>query len=63
MPETILEGPTGDTSGYVFRSRRYRDPAEVARVRSRKSRGRMTWGWIVEQDEEDTQGFLSRVRW
>jgi hypothetical protein len=35
----------------------------VARVRSRKPRGRMTWGWIVEQDEEDTQRFLLRVRW
>ena len=62
MLGTILEGAQqGETGGYLRARRRYDDATAEESTGSESSSG---WndliGWIEEQGEEDTQGFLIR---
>jgi hypothetical protein len=59
MLETILEGAqTGDTGGYGMRRTRYGDPDEGSSGSESSSGWNDVIGWIEEQGEEDTQGFV-----
>ena len=62
MLGTILEGAqSGDTGGYSVRGRGRYDDATEGSTGSESSSG---WndlvGWIEEQGDEDTQGFMYR---
>lgn len=64
MLESILESAqAGETGGYGLRSgRRYEDPTEGGSGSESSSGWNDLVGWIEEQGEDDTQGFLIRVR-
>ena len=65
MLESVLESAQGgETGGFGFRRwSRYEDPTAQESTGTESSSG---WndliGWIEEQGEEDTQGFLIRAR-
>lgn len=63
MLATILEGAmAGETGGYGIRGKfRYEDQQEGSSSESSSGWNDLV-GWIEEQGEEDTQGFMIRVR-
>ena len=62
MFETVLDGAVaGETGGYRRRSvRRYGDAEEGGSEQESTSGWNDLIGWIEEQGEEDTQGFIIR---
>ena len=63
MLGTILEGAqAGETGGYALRVKRYGTPDEDSASESQLEGWNDLIGWIEEQSEEDTQGFLVKVR-
>ncbi len=59
MMGTILEAAQGgETGGYKYRWSRYEDATEEASGSESSSGWNDLIGWIEEQGEEDTQGFL-----
>jgi hypothetical protein len=61
MLDTILEGvQTGDTGGYAVKKARYEDPTADNSGSEPSSGWNDLIGWIEEQGEDDTQGFLRR---
>ncbi len=60
MLGTILEGAQqGDTGGYAIRNgRRYEDPTEGSSSSESSSGWNDLIGWIEDNGEEDTQGFI-----
>ncbi len=63
MLGTILEGAQqGDTGGYAIRLKGYEATAEDSSGSESSSGWNDLIGWIEEQSEEDTQGFLYRIR-
>ncbi len=63
MLATILEGAqAGETGGYRKRFHRYGEPEEGSTESESSSGWNDLIGWIEEQGEEDTQGFLAKIR-
>lgn len=63
MLATILEGAqAGDTSGYGIKRGRYGTPDEGSSSESQVEGWNDLIGWIEEQGEDDTQGFVYRSR-
>jgi hypothetical protein len=61
MLGTILEGAQqGETGGYRRMAHRYDDAAESGTEQESSSGWNDLIGWIEEQGEEDTQGFVMR---
>ena len=61
MLGTILEGAQqGETGGYRIRHNRYDDQTEDSSGSESSSGWNDLVGWIEEQGEEDTQGFVVR---
>jgi hypothetical protein len=59
MLETILESARGgDTGGYIKIRRRYGDPEGESTEQEASSGWNDLIGWIEEQGDEDTQGFI-----
>jgi len=60
MLEVVLEDAVaGETGGYR-RMRRYEDPSEGSAEQESSSGWNDLVGWIEEQGDEDTQGFMIR---
>ena len=63
MLGTILEGAQqGETGGYGFKKGRYEDPTGGEAGTESSSGWNDLIGWIEEQGEDDTQGFIIRRR-
>ncbi len=59
MLGTILEGAqAGETGGFRYRWGRYEDPTQESSSTESSSGWNDLIGWIEEQGEDDTQGFL-----
>ncbi len=60
MLEVVLEGAVaGETGGYR-KMRRYEDASEGSAEQESSSGWNDLVGWIEEQGDEDTQGFMIR---
>jgi hypothetical protein len=57
MGTTLESAQGGETGGYALRVKRYGTPDEGSSSESSSNWNDLV-GWIEEQGEEDTQGFL-----
>ena len=61
MLESVLESAQGgETGGYLRARRRYDDATEESTGSESSSGWNDLVGWIEEQGDEDTQGFMAR---